>query len=127
MSRTSSCPAFVRLLCIPFVLLSAHVAVAPAAHLEKIVDNIHKPIFLTSPPDDPRLFIIEAAGRIRIVDGNGQLLPTPFLDISSLLEYDGLFQGLLGLAFHPDYASNGTFFVNYTMTGGDTRISRYQL
>lgn len=97
-----------------------------AAHLEKIVGNIQKPIYLTSPPGDPRSFFIQADGRIRIID-DGQLLATPFLDISSLLEYDGLFQGLLGLAFHPDYANNGYFFVNYTMTGGDTRVSRFQV
>ncbi|MCA9729110.1 MAG: PQQ-dependent sugar dehydrogenase [Candidatus Eisenbacteria bacterium] len=106
------------------ILLSA--SGASAAHLEKIVDNIQKPIYLTAPPGDPRLFFIEEEGRIRIVE-DGQLLPTPFLDISTLLEYDGLFQGLLGMAFHPDYATNGYFYVNYTMTGGDTRVSRFQV
>ncbi|MCA9759783.1 MAG: PQQ-dependent sugar dehydrogenase, partial [Candidatus Eisenbacteria bacterium] len=97
-----------------------------SAHLEKVVDNVEKPIFLTAPPSDPRLFFIEEQGRIRIVE-DGQLLPTPFLDISALLQYDGLFQGLLGLAFHPDYASNGYFFVNYTVAGGDTRVSRFEV
>ncbi len=99
---------------------------ARAAHLEKVVDGLQKPIVLTSPPGDPRLFIIEMEGRIRIV-GDGELLPTPFLDLSSQLETDGLFQGLLGLTFHPDYATNGYFFVNYTIPGLRTRISRFEV
>lgn len=119
-------PASVRTLVLLLFLLVASSSAVGAAHLEKVVGNVEKPIFLTSPPDDPRLFFIEMPGRIRIVE-DGALLPTPFLDISSLLEYDGLFQGLLGLAFHPDYASNGYVFVNYTMTGGDTRVSRFEV
>jgi hypothetical protein len=63
-----------------------------------------------------RLFIVDQSGTIRIVDG-GVLLPTPFLDLTSLLPslnaaYDE--RGLLGLAFHPDYAHNGRFFVRYS-------------
>ncbi len=100
---------------------------AEAAQLEKVVADIEKPITVTSPPGDAREFFIEQEGRIRIIDASGQVLATPFLDITSLVEWDGLFQGLLGLAFHPDYASNGYFFVDYLVAGGDTRISRFEV
>jgi len=107
-------------------LLLVPLAAPHAAHLEKVVDGIDKPVYLTSPPDDPRLFVIEMRGRIRIVE-DGELLPTPFLDISSLVETDGLFQGILGLAFPPDYATSGRFYVNYTAPGLESRIARYEV
>ncbi len=76
-----------------------------------------------------RLFAATQDGTIRIIDENGQLLSTPFLDISSLVRFNGE-QGLLGLAFHPNYSQNGYFFVNYTKASpnqGDTMIVRYQV
>ena len=72
-----------------------------------------------------RLFIVEQAGRILIHDG-GQVLPTPFLDVSALVSCCGE-QGLLGLAFHPDYATNGLLYVDYTNTAGNTVIARYRV
>ena len=92
----------------------------------KVAEGLAKPTCVASPPGDPRLFITEQRGRIRILAA-GSVLETPFLDITSRVEFDGTFQGILGLAFHPDYAANGTFYVNYTMTGGDTRVSRFQV
>jgi glucose/arabinose dehydrogenase len=73
-----------------------------------------------------RLFVIEKAGRIRIIE-NGQLLETPFLDITDRVGSNGNEQGFLGLAFHPKYQENGRFFVNYTDTHGDTVIARFQV
>lgn len=76
-----------------------------------------------------RLFTATQDGTIRIIDANGQLLSTPFLDISALVRSGGE-QGLLGLAFHPNYNQNGYFFVNYTKESpnqGDTLIVRYQV
>lgn len=73
-----------------------------------------------------RLFVIEKVGRIRIIE-NGQLLETPFLDISDRVGSNGNEQGLLGLAFHPQYQENGRFFVNYTDRRGDTVIARFQV
>ncbi len=73
-----------------------------------------------------RLFIVEQGGLIRIWTG-GQVLATPFLDVSSLVVAGGE-QGLLGLAFHPSYVSNGFFYVNYTRAGdGNTVVARYQV
>ena len=85
-----------------------------------------KPLYLTHAGDGSgRLFVVEQAGRILIVN-QGEVNPTPFLDIVSIVGSDASEQGLLGLAFHPNYASNGLFFVNYTDKQGDTRIARYQ-
>lgn len=62
---------------------------------------------------DNRLFVAQQGGLIRIIDANGDLLPTPFLNITDRVE-DGGEQGLLGLVFHPNYTTNGYFYVNYT-------------
>ncbi len=78
-----------------------------------------------------RLFVIERSGRIRLIDPSNTSTSSIFLDITSLV--DTFFEGgLLGLAFHPDYANNGFFYVNYTRTGtgGDsltTVIARYEV
>lgn len=88
-----------------------------------VVSGLSSPLHLTAPASDPRLFVVEKPGRIRIVE-NGQLHATPFLNISNLVSTGGE-QGLLSLAFHPRYAANGYFYVNYTDTGGHTRVVRY--
>lgn len=91
--------------------------------LADIASGLSNPVHLTAPAGDPRLFVVEKAGRIRIVK-NGALLSAPFLDISSKVS-NGTEQGLLSVAFHPSYSSNGFLYVNYTNTSGDTRIERY--
>ncbi len=96
-----------------------------ALALQQVAKGLTFPLYLTAPAGDERLFIVEKGGRIRIVE-DGALLPTPFLDISSLVS-GGSEQGLLGLAFHPDYATDGRFFVDYTDTNGDTRIAQYHV
>jgi len=79
---------------------------------------------LQAPPGDTtRLFIVEKTGTIRIFR-NGALLPGAFLDLSTQVSH-GSEQGLLGLAFHPRYASNGKFYVDYTDAQGDTRVVEY--
>lgn len=89
-----------------------------------------RPIFATHAPDDfERVFIIEKQGIIRIVK-NGSLLPTPFLDIDSLVgggTTTNSEQGLLGLAFHPNYQSNGLFYVSYTNNSGVSTIAEYSV
>jgi len=94
--------------------------------LQEVASGLAFPLFLTSPPgDNARLFVVEKTGRIRIVR-NGSLLSTPFLDVSAKVS-NGSEQGLLGLAFHPGYATNGRFVINYTDGSGDTRISIFQV
>ena len=75
---------------------------------------------------DSRLFIPEKPGTISIVNANGSVEPTPFLDITNLVTTNGE-RGLLGLAFHPNYTTNGYFYVNYTNTSGNTVISRFSV
>ena len=72
-----------------------------------------------------RLFVLEQTGRIRIIDG-GTLLPTPFLDLRSSVLYGGE-RGLLGLAFHPSYETNGKFYVDFVTKSGDTAINEYRV
>ena len=91
--------------------------------ITEVVTGLRSPVHLTAPPGDTRLFVVEQAGIIRIID-NGQIRTPAFLDIRSLVGSGGE-RGLLSMAFHPDYASNGEFFVNYTDTNGDTRVARY--
>jgi hypothetical protein len=98
--------------------------------LQEVTGNLDAPVFLTAPPGDlDRLFVVEKNGVIRIIRNNA-ILTTPFLDITSKTT-KGSEQGLLGLAFHPDYASNGLFFVSYTAPGGGNAghsvIARYQV
>ena len=90
---------------------------------ETVATGLTRPLYLTAPAGDDRLFIVEQTGRIRIVKG-GVVLAAPFLDLSSKVS-GGNEQGLLSMAFHPDYGANGLFFINYTDDDGDTRIERY--
>jgi glucose/arabinose dehydrogenase len=91
--------------------------------LTSVATGLDRPLYLTAPAGDPRLFIVEKTGRIRIVK-DGALLPKPFLDLSGDVS-TGSEQGLLSMAFHPAYASNGLFFVDYTDANGDTHVTRY--
>jgi len=91
--------------------------------VEQVASGLDQPVFLTAPVSDPRLFIVEQPGRIRVVE-NGRLLDKPFLDIVNKVRSGGE-QGLLSVAFHPQYRSNGFLFVNHTDKNGDTRIERY--
>lgn len=98
----------------------------------RLVDGLQRPVDIAHAGDGSgRLFIVEKPGRIRIVE-DGQLLPRPFLDITDRVNAGGNEQGLLGLAFHPRYAENGIFFVNYSTSSnrggtqsGDTVVSRF--
>jgi glucose/arabinose dehydrogenase len=86
--------------------------------VELVAEGLSAPVFLTTAPDDSgRLFVVDQAGVIRIITADGELLPEPFLDLTGQIvplrtDYDE--RGVLGLAFHPDYANNGRFFVYYT-------------
>lgn len=95
----------------------------------RVAAGLSNPLFAASPPGDPdRLFIVEQhTGRIRILDLNtGQLNTDSYLDLPDSSLAGGGEQGLLGLAFHPNYAANGLFYVNLTNTSGDTEIREYR-
>ena len=101
-------------------------AAPPAVALERLPFAFDQPVYVAAPPGDTaRLFVVEKGGRILIVR-DGALLPRPFLDISGTVSTGGE-QGLLSMAFHPRYAANGRFYVNYTNLSGDTRVARYRV
>src|SRR3954464_7622517 len=86
--------------------------------------GLSAPVFMTQPLNDGRIFVVEQAGRIRIVK-NGELQTTPFLDITSRVLSGGE-RGLLSVAFHPQYATNHYFYVYFTeQTDGAIRIERF--
>ncbi|MBK8505153.1 MAG: PQQ-dependent sugar dehydrogenase [Saprospiraceae bacterium] len=97
----------------------------PAYQLDVFKTGFTNSIGLANAGDgSERLFIVEQAGRIIIIE-NGITLATPFLDIDPIVISGGGERGLLGLAFHPDYENNGYFFVHYSDNNGDTQISRF--
>lgn len=109
------------------MMVSGSGAIAQPAQIgaELVADGFDQPVLVTAPHGDDRLFVVDQPGRIFIIQ-NGQQLDTPFLDITRIVRSGGE-RGLLGLAFHPDYATNGRFFVNYTDSGGNTRVDAYQV
>ena len=81
--------------------------------LTTVVSGLGAPLGLERPPGDNRFFVVQQPGTVRIIE-NGALRPGNFLDIQSLVNFDGQEQGLLGLTFHPNYSTNRKFYVNYT-------------
>lgn len=94
--------------------------------LERIATGLDDPVHLTAIPGDPRLFVVEQPGRIRVIE-DGEVRDEPFLDIAGKVRSGGE-RGLLSLAFHPSFESNGFFFVNYTeRPAGRTVVERYRV
>ena len=97
----------------------------PAPVLRKIASGLNKPVFLTHAGDGSgRLFLVEKTGTIRILK-DGALMENPFLDVADRIKSTGNEQGLLGLAFDPQYPADGSFYVNYTDVNGNTVVARY--
>lgn len=95
--------------------------------VKQVLSGLDSPVFVTHAGDgSQRLFVVEKPGIIRIL-ANDDLLPRPFLDISERVRSSGSEQGLLGLAFPPNFADTGHFFVNYTGQDGRTVVSRFQI
>lgn len=105
-----------------FSLLSS----AQTLSLQSFATGFTSAVEIAHPANDSRLFVVQQGGLIRIVNSNGTVNATPFLNLSTLIS-TGSERGLLGLAFHPNYATNGLFFVNYTNTSGNTVIARYSV
>ncbi len=96
-----------------------------ALGLEPITAALNFPLLLTAPPgDNDRLFVVEKGGRIRIINRNTKAIQGTFLDVTALVSTGGE-QGLLGLAFDPQYAVNRRLYVNYTDVNGTSVIARY--
>jgi glucose/arabinose dehydrogenase len=98
----------------------------PGLQLVEVASGLSLPLLVKGAPGDTeRLYVVEQTGAIRVVK-NGALLPDPFLDISSEVTFESDERGLLGLAFHPDYAQNGRFFVHYSGFESRTTVSEYK-
>ena len=92
--------------------------------LELVADGFDRPVlYLESPDESGRMFVVEQSGTVRII-ADGTLLAEPFLDISGQISSDNE-QGLLSIAFHPEFAENQTLFIDYTDVDGNSRIERW--
>ncbi len=92
---------------------------------EVVARLLDQPLYLTSPPGDDRLFVLEKPGKIRVIV-DGVVLAEPFLDLTDQVNSDGAELGLLGLAFHPEFRWNNRFFVYYTDLNQDTPLIEYR-
>jgi glucose/arabinose dehydrogenase len=98
---------------------------AAAISLRRIASGLEAPLHVTTPRSEPnRLYVVEQAGRIRVLE-SGRVREEPFLDIRDRVRAGGE-QGLLSVAFHPRYASNRRFYVNFTDRDGDTRVVEFR-
>jgi glucose/arabinose dehydrogenase len=114
-----------KLLLFLFVLFTS-ISFSQTIALQPFATGFSNPVEITHPVNDSRLFVLQRFGLIKILNSNGTTNATPFLDVSSLISTSpGNERGLLGLAFHPNYATNGIFFIDYTNTSGNTVIARY--
>jgi glucose/arabinose dehydrogenase len=123
----------VALACALVAALAAGVAVGARGGQERgsqlrivrVASGLTEPVAVTAPPNEPNnVYVAEKVGRVRVIV-RGRLRARPFLDIRSLVLDNGE-QGLLGLAFHPKYAKNRHFYVDYTDRNGDARIVEYK-
>jgi len=112
---------------------SSHTQAVTGLSAVRVASGLSQPLFVTAPPGDyNRLFIVQKTGQVSILNlSGGTLNATPFLDISARISTDSE-QGLLGLAFDPDYATNGKFYLNFVVPGGSwgngtTHISQFQV
>jgi glucose/arabinose dehydrogenase len=114
--------------CLALLSLAIGLSIAPGAATANprltAVASFSYPTYVTAPPgDSQRVFVVERAGRVKVIK-NGSVLADPFLDISSKVDETGP-GGLLSMAFAPDYSKSGRFYVLYTDTGG-IRISEFR-
>jgi glucose/arabinose dehydrogenase len=85
-----------------------------------------EPLYVAQPPGEDRdIYVVERGGTIQVIR-NGEVLPRPFLDITDVVGSEDLEQGLLSVAFAPDYQRSGRFYVDYTNKAGDTRVVEYR-
>ena len=104
---------------------SALQPLVPTVALEAAFTGFHSPVYITHDGEASRLFVVEKAGRIRLVE-NGAVQPAPFLDITDRVGSRGSEQGLLSVAFPSDYTAGGLFYVDYTDLNGNTVVARYR-
>ena len=115
--RSELCAGAICALALSVVAFSTPAEAQMRVNLEPAVEGVTAPLAIAQPAGDDRLFVIEQIGLVRVVTADGELLAEPFLDLRHKIvdqwpEFDE--KGLLGIAFHPDYANNGKFYVAYS-------------
>ena len=108
------------------ILLITNLSFSQSVILESFGPSFNSPVEIKNAGDD-RLFIVEKSGKIKILNPDGSVNSTPFLNIEDRVSTNTNERGLLGLAFHPNYPENPFFFVNYTNNSGDTTISKFSV
>ena len=108
--------------CLSLVAISNY---SQTINLQNFATGFSSPVEIVHPPNDSRLFVVQQGGIIKILNPNGSINATPFLTLTTATITTGGERGLLGMAFHPNYASNGFFYLNYTNTSGNTVVARY--
>lgn len=111
-------------LTLAILLIVSYSIAQPSISLQSFGPNFNNPVDIQN-VGDSRLFIVEKRGVIQILNSDGSANATPFLDINDRVINTGSERGLLGLAFHPNYNSNGYFYVNYINNSGNTVVSRF--
>ncbi|WP_347216317.1 PQQ-dependent sugar dehydrogenase [Chryseobacterium sp.] len=106
-------------------IVSSLIGNAQSINLEEFATGLTSPVEITN-ANDNRLFVVQQNGMIKIIQPNGTINSTNFLNISSKIIFNGE-RGLLGLAFHPQYPTNGYFFVYYNNTAGNIVLARYSV
>jgi hypothetical protein len=94
--------------------------------LELVGTGFAQPLYLTAPPGDARMFVVERGGLVKVMK-NGVTLQHPFIDVTPTIDVFGPERGMLSLAFHPRFAQNGFVFLAYTAYGGDIVVMRYRV
>lgn len=114
-----------KIMALLFSLYSFSFSYSQTIGLQNFASGFTKPLEITN-AGDGRLFVVEQGGLIKILNPNGTINPNPFLNITGQISTGGE-RGLLGLVFHPNYASNGFFYTNHTNLSGNTVITRYSV
>src|SRR4051794_37639392 len=109
------------LLAVALLAFPAAAAAAPVTLVQ--IGSFTAPVYLTSPPNDSRLFVVEQGGTVQVIR-DGATRPRPFLDVSSRITTGGE-RGLLSIAFPPDYATSGLFYAYFTNAAGNIEVDEF--
>ena len=117
-SSTTTTPATITSVTTTTTTTTTTLAPLRGLTLESVASGLAQPTVVTSPVDDERLFVVERTGVIGVIHPGEGLAEQPYLDLSDEVTSGGIEQGMLGLAFHPRFASNGLFYVYYVDAAG---------
>lgn len=93
--------------------------------LEPVATGMQQPTYAVSPIGSDRIWVVERPGRIRIIEADGTIRPEPFLDIQDRVAFDGIEQGMLGLALHPDFPTDGRVYVYYVGNSDNRTLAEF--